>query len=224
MQTKTMKDTDKQLRDAVLRHLEWEPELVSNDISLAAEDGVVTLTGFVHSYAEKYAAEKSAKSVYGVIGVANHIEVKPHTTRTDPEIARDIVHAMKINVAVPDEGITVTARGGFVTLDGKVEWQYQRREAEGSARNIAGVKGLTNLIKVKPHPMPVSPAEVQTKIEEALRRSAEVDARRIVVSTQNGTVHLYGNVRSWFERDEAAKAAWAAPGVSNVVDDITVVP
>src|SRR5579875_3496457 len=198
MQAKTMTESDKQLRDNVLRHIEWDPEVVSKDISVAAEDGVVTLTGFVHTYAEKFAAEKTAKAVYGVRGLANDIEVKWGTTRSDPEIARDIVHAMKINVVVPDESIKVTASDGFITLEGKVGWHYQRTAAESCARNVAGVRGVINNIEVKPKPATVSSVEVRTKIEDALRRSAEVDARRITVSTQDGTVHLYGNVRSWF--------------------------
>ncbi|HEY7302708.1 MAG TPA: BON domain-containing protein [Bryobacteraceae bacterium] len=224
MQTTTMKEGDKQLRDAVLRHLDWEPEIVSTDISVAANDGVVTLTGFVHTYAEKSEAEKAAKSVYGVKAVANDIEVKPGTSRSDPEIARDIIHAMKINVVVPDADIKVTARDGYITLEGKVEWQYQRSAAESCARNVAGVRGVTNSIQVKPKPAPASSTDVRAKIEDALRRSAEVDARRINVWVHDGTVDLYGNVRSWFERDEAERAAWAAPGVSKVLDHITVVP
>ncbi len=223
MQTRTMKESDKQLRDAVLRHLEWEPEVVSKDISAATEEGVVTLTGFVHTYAEKFAAERAAKSVYGVKAVANDIEVKLGS-RSDPEIARDIVHALKINVVVPDADIKVTARDGYITLEGKVEWQYQRSAAESCARNVAGVRAVVNSIQVNPKPAPVSSTEVRTKIEDALRRSAEVDARRINVWVHDATVDLYGNVRSWFEREEAERAAWAAPGVSNVVDHITVVP
>jgi len=220
MQTMMEKGTDKQLREAVLRQLEWEPEVVSQDISVNAKEGAVTLTGFVHSYAEKVAGEKAAKSVYGVKAVANDIEVKP-MTRTDPEITRDILEAMKLDLRVPDDRLKTGIQNGFVTLDGKVDWYYQREAAESCARKVNGVRGVTNKIEVKPT---VSTTEVKTKIEDALRRSAEVDARRITVSAQDGAVTLDGNVRSWFEKEQAERAAWAAPGVSRVIDHISVVP
>lgn len=218
---KTAKASDKQLRDAVLRQLEWDPRVISNDINVATADNVVTLTGFVHTYAEKYAAEKAAQSVYGVQALANDIEVKPGTARTDPEIARDAVHAMTINVTVPAGKIKTLVNEGFVTLEGTVDWDFQRRGAESCVRNVAGVRGVVNHLKIKPQ---VSVGEVGAKIEEALRRNAELDARRITVSATDGKVHLNGSVRSWFEREEAERAAWAAPGVSEVVDHISVVP
>lgn len=221
MEMKVQKETDKQLRDAVLSQLAWEPQVTSTDINVAIADGVVTLTGFVHSYAEKYAAEKAAQRVYGVRALANDIEVKPRSTRTDPEIARDAVHAMKINVTVPDEKIKTLVNEGFVTLQGTVDWDFQRRAAESCVHNVAGVRGVVNHIEIKPR---VSATEVSTKIEDALRRNAELDARRITVSATDSKVHLYGSVRSWFEREEAERAAWAAPGVAEVVDHISVVP
>ncbi len=216
-----MKETDNQLRDAVLLQLEWDPQVTSSDINVATADSVVTLTGFVHSYAEKYAAEKAAQGVYGVKALANDIEVKPASARTDPEIARDAVHAMKINVTVPDEKIKAIVNEGFVTLDGTVDWDFQRRSAESCVRNVAGVRGVLNHLKMKPR---VSAGEVSTKIEQALRRNAELDARRITVSATGSKVDLYGNVRSWFEREEAERAAWAAPGVAEVIDHISIVP
>jgi len=220
MQTIREKGSDQELREVVLRQLEWDPEIQSQDISISAQEGVITLTGFVHSYAEKVAAEKASKRVYGVRAVANDIEVKP-MTRTDPEIARDVVEAMKLDLSVPDERIKAGIRDGFVTLEGNLEWNYQREAAESCARKVNGVRGVTNRIEVKPK---VSTIEVEAKIEDALRRSAEVDARRISVSAQDGTVTLSGNVRSWFEREEAERAAWAAPGVSCIIDRIVVVP
>jgi len=212
--------TDKQVREAVLRQLEWEPEVVSQDISVNAKAGAVTLTGFVHSYTEKVAAEKAAKCVYGVRAVANDIEVKP-MTRTDPEIARDVITAMKLDISVPDDRLKAGIRDAFVTLEGNVEWHYQREAAESCARRVNGVRGVLNKIEVKPK---VSTTEVKTKIEDALRRSAEVDAQKITVSAQDGAVTLDGNVRSWSEREAAERAAWAAPGVSRVIDHIAVVP
>ena len=220
MQTTMEKESDRRLRDAVLREIDWEPEVKSPDISVGVKDGLVTLTGFVHTYIEKVAAEKAAKSVYGAKAIANDIEVKPGM-RTDPEIARDVIHAMKLDSRVPDDGIRVAVQNGLVTLDGAVDWYYQREAAERRARNVSGVRSLTNRIDVKSK---VSTAEVKTKIEEALRRSAEVDARRIYVSAQNGTVTLDGNVHSLFEKQQAERAAWSAPGVSRVIDNIAVTP
>jgi len=217
-----MKESDSGLRDAVIRQIEWDPQVKSRDISVAALDHVITLTGFAHSYSEKYAAEKAAKSVYGVRAVANDIEVKPGTTRSDPEIARDVAQAIKLDVTVPFERIKISVQDGFVALEGDVEWNFQRVRAEACARNVSGVKGVMNHIILKPKP--VSTVEVLHKIEEALRRNAEVDARRITVSAKDGQVHLYGSVRSWAERDEAERAAWAAPGVAEVVDHISVMP
>jgi osmotically-inducible protein OsmY len=221
MQSQAQNETDNQLRAAVATQIDWEPQVLSRDISVAAREGVVTLTGFVHNHYEKTAAERAAKSVYGVKAVANDIEVKTAAARTDPEIARDVVHAMAVDATVPDSKIKVTVKEGFVTLDGKVDWNFQRTGAAACADRISGVRGVVNNISVKPL---VTPTDVRTRIEEALRRSAEVDSRRISVTALDGTVSLYGNVRSWFEREEAERAAWAAPGVSNVVDHIAVVP
>lgn len=220
MQPKMHTEADKQLRDAVMQQLEWDPVIVSQDISVSAKSGEVTLTGFVHNYYEKLAAEKAAKSVYGVKALANDIEVKL-TTRTDPEIARDVMEALKIDLRVPDGRVKVAIGNGIVTLDGTLDWNFQRDAAESCARKVTGVVGISNKIQLKPR---VSPIEVKTKIEDALRRSAEVDARRIMVSSAEGVVTLDGNVRSWFEREEAERAAWAAPGVTRVIDHILVAP
>ena len=187
------------------------------------KDGVVTLSGFVTSYWEKDAAEKAAKRVYGVKGVANDIEVKPSSIQTDPEIARDVVHELERHISIPSDRIKVTVKNGWVTLEGSigVEWQYQKILAESAVKKLRGVTGITNDIEVKPQ---VSPQEARSQIEEALRRSAALDARRIRVEVEGSTVTLYGSVRSWAEMNEAERAAWSVPGATKVENNIIVAP
>jgi len=221
MPTNTQKDRDEELRNDVLSQLEWDPQITAKNIVVSASDHVVTLSGFVPTYAERYAAEKAVKSVYGVEAIANDIEVKPLSSRLDSDIAHDVAHAMKINVVVPDEKIKAVVSGGFVTLSGTLDWDFQRKSAESCARNVAGVKSIINNIQVKPH---VSSKVISSRIEEALRRNAELDARRITVEATDGKIYLNGRVRSWVEREEAERAAWAAPGVAEVVDRIAVIP
>jgi osmotically-inducible protein OsmY len=218
---KPTKMQDQYVRDAVMRQIEWEPEISSTDISVGAEDHVVTLTGFVHSYMEKIAAEKAALRVYGVRAVANDIEVKPGMQKTDPEIARDAVQALERNLSVPNTRIKTAVKSGQIVLEGNVDWNFQRSAAEKAVRDLAGVKGVFNRIEVKPR---VSAGDVRAKIEEALRRNAEVDARRVIVEAHDGTVELRGNVHSWSEKNEAARAAWAAPGVTRVENNLMVTP
>jgi osmotically-inducible protein OsmY len=150
MVAKMQSVSDKQIRESVLRQVDWEPEITSTDISVAADEGVVTLTGFVHSYAEKVAAKKAAKRVYGVKAVANDIEVKPKFELTDPEIARNAVLALQTHVNVPDNKIKLTVRNSWITLEGKVDWRYQKIAAESAVRNLTGVKGVSDEIDVKP--------------------------------------------------------------------------
>jgi osmotically-inducible protein OsmY len=222
MATKTQTRSDNSLRDDVLLELKWDPKISSaSDIGVAVKDGVVTLTGFVPSFWEKDAAEKAVKRVYGVRGIANDIEVKLFWQRTDPEIARDAVHELESHVSIPADRIKVTVKDGWVTLEGTVDWEYQKSLAQSAMKKLKGVSGVTNKIQVTPK---ASAAEVKSKIEEALRRSAELDARRITVEIEGSTVKLYGSVSSWAERDEAERAAWSAPGTTMVENHILVNP
>jgi len=222
MATTAQARTDNSIREDVLRELNWDPTITSaSDIAVAAKDGVVTLSGFVPTYWDKDAAEKAVKRVYGVKGVANDIAVKPLWQRIDPEIARDAVHELESHVSIPADRIKVTVKDGWVTLEGTVDWEYQKSLAQSAMKKLKGVSGVTNKIQVTPK---ASAAEVKSKIEEALRRSAELDARRITVEIEGSTVKLYGSVSSWAERDEAERAAWSAPGTTMVENHILVNP
>ena len=215
--------TDSEIQRDVEKELEWDPDIDARNIAVKVTDGVVALTGFVSSYTDKYSAERIAKRILGVKAVANDLEVKIATgsERPDPDIARDAVERLQRNLPYSSKNIKVTVRNSWITLEGDVDWDFQRREAEAAVRYVKGAKGVTNLIHVKPT---VSATDVKTKIEQAFKRSAEVDASHITVEADGGKVILRGRVRSWAEKEEAEKAAWRSPGVYEVVNEIRVDP
>jgi osmotically-inducible protein OsmY len=215
--------SDSEIERDVKDELEWDPDLEATDIAVSVKQGVVSLTGFVKSFTEKYEAEAAAKRVAGVSGVANDLEVRMPSVdeRPDPDIARDAVAAIKSQLPTSSEHIKVVVKNGWVTLEGYVEWQYQKNTAEAAVRRIRGVRGVINNIVLKPR---LEPSGIKQKIQDALRRLAEVDANRIEVDTNGSEVALKGTVRSWAEREEAERAAWAAPGVTKVEDRIVVSP
>jgi osmotically-inducible protein OsmY len=214
---------DSEIRRKVIAELDWDPSIDTSAVGVAVKDGVVTLSGSVVSYSQKKNAERAAKRVAGVKAVAEDLTIKlPGTSeRSDADIAQSVLSGLRFHVGVPHERIQVTVEDGWVTLDGEVEWQYQKTVAEDAIKYLMGVKGFTNTIRITPR---VSAADVKAKIESAFARRAQLDANQIKVESTESKVTLRGSVHSWDEREQAEQAAWAAPGVSKVENYVIVNP
>ena len=219
MATAILINTDEEIQKDVLAELKWDAQVQPNEIGVSVKNGVVTLTGWVDSYLKKWAAEDAAHRVGGVKAVANDIEVKLFSERTDADIAEAAIRALQWDASVPAEKIQVTVSKGWVTLKGEVNWNFEKQDAERVVRRLTGVKGVSNLITVKPG---TTPSELKKRIEDALVRNAKVDANKITVEVQGSKAVLKGAVRAWVEKEEAERVAWLAPGVTSVEDRITV--
>ena len=217
--------TDRELQDDVLKELEWDAGVDAARIGVSVNNGVAALHGTVHTYREKATAERVVRRVFGIRAVANDLTVSLDGARprTDSEIAEAVANALAWDSAVPMNAIAVTVADGWVTLRGEVGWQYQKSAAQIDAERMFGVKGVENLVTLKPRPQ-VDPVAVKGAIQQAFRRNAEVDSSQVKVETANGTVILTGTVKSLMERDEAERAAWSAPGVTAVQDRIQISP
>jgi osmotically-inducible protein OsmY len=218
-----MKRTDSEIQRDVSDELKWDPSLEDDDIAVSVRDGVVTLAGYVKSYFDKWRAERVVTRVKGVRAIANDLEVRlpSSSERPDPEIARAALDAFKWNIAVPKDKITVRVERGWVTLEGDVDWYFQREAAERAVRSLTGLKGVTNLITVRARP---TPTDVKQKIRDALQRGAQFDADRITVEVDGHKAILRGTVRSYVEMRDAERAAHNAPGITEVDNHLTVDP
>lgn len=211
---------DIDIKKDVEAELKWSPDVDDTDIAVQVRSGEVSLSGYARNYFEKVRAETAVKRIKGVVAVANDLEVRSATgTPTDPEIARAAVAALKYALPWTWENVKPAVQRGWITLEGTLEWQYQREQAESAVRYLSGVVGVVNSIRLEPK---VAPQDVKRKIEEAFRRIAQIDAAHITVDTQGSDVILRGEVRSWAERDQAQQSAWSAPGVVKVINELTV--
>ncbi len=215
--------TDSDIQEDVVAELKAEPNLRNDDLAIGVRDGVVTLAGYVDSYADKWRAERLVSKVKGVKAVVNQLEVKlpSSSQRTDPEIARAAVNALQWNVLVPHDRIQVAVEHGWITLRGEVDWYYEKEEAERTVRNITGIKGVSNLVTVAAAP---TPSDVKQRITDALRRGTQFDAERITVEVVGHKAILKGTVRSYAEFLDAERAARKAPGITEVDNRLTVDP
>jgi osmotically-inducible protein OsmY len=213
--------TDIQIQKDVMEELKWQPFLNSSEIGVAVKNGIVTLSGIVDSYSKKISAERAAKKVAGVKAIAEDLQigVSPIYRKTDAEIAEAVLNALKWHSAVPEEKIKIKVEDGIVTLEGELEWEYQRVNARTAIQNLSGVRSVTNLITVKPK---LNPIELEQKISAGFMRSASIDAAKVHASVNGTTVTLTGKVRSLAESEDAETIAWAAPGVYRVVNELKV--
>lgn len=215
--------TDEDIQRDVLDELKWDMRVRPNEVGVAVNDSIVTLTGWVDSYLKKLAAENAAHRVPGVKAVVNDIEVRlpGSAERTDADLAKAVLDALRWDAAIPAGNLDVTVSQGWVTLKGEVEFGFEKRDAERAIRHISGIKGVINLITVRPHPLPT---DLKQSIEKALVRNAETDAQRITVEVEGNKVILRGTVRSYAEKKAAEETTWAAPGVTDVENRIVVSP
>ena len=215
--------TDYEIQQDVMTELKWQPFLTSASIGVSVKNGIVTLSGIVDHYSQKLAAERAAKKVSGVRAIAEDLQigVSPYGQKSDAEIAASVVNALRWHSAVPTDKVTAKVENGIVTLEGEVDWEFQRNSAKNAVSDLTGVIDIINKVSVKPT---ISASDVSTKIKAALHRTATTDAERIKVETDGTTVTLKGIVRSFVEKEDAEAAAWCAPGVSKVINELYVEP
>lgn len=213
--------SDIEIQRDVMEEIKWEPFLNASEIGVAVKNGIVTLSGMVDNYSKKASAEKAAKRVVGVKAVAEEIQVgiSPNFKKTDTEIAEAVLNALKWHTAVQEEKIKIKVEDGIVKLEGEVEWEYQRTNAKTAIENLSGVRSVINLINVKPK---ITSTDIKQKINAAFHRSATIDSGKVTVEVEGSKVTLTGKVRSFVEKEDAERAAWAAPGVISVVSKIEI--